>query len=113
MFLVWLQNSILSDFSTRVGSFDLLLLEVDALLPYIQASETQEAYPVYSKLDYTMFTEEVKEHMKTKLPNVKNVVVTGLEVCEFPILVYAVDSYLCDADLYGSGGCGIQCVCVC
>lgn len=113
MFLVWSQSSIPNDFSTRVGCFNLSLLEVDALLPYIQASETHEVYPVYSKLDYTMFTEEVKEHMKTKLPHVKNVVITGLEVCGFPILVYSVDSYLCDADLHGSGGCWIQCVCVC
>lgn len=53
---------------------------MDQLQPYIQANDNQDAYPVYAKLDYTMVSQEVREYMQSSLPNVKNIVVIGLEV---------------------------------
>lgn len=53
---------------------------VDSLQPLINQSENQEAFPVFSKVDFTMCIDEVKEYMKSKLPNVKNIVLCGMEV---------------------------------
>ena len=53
---------------------------VDILQPLINQSENQEAFPVFSKVDFTMCIDEVKEYMKSKLPNVKNIVLCGMEV---------------------------------
>jgi len=53
---------------------------VDVLQPLIQASDTQEAFPVFPKVDYTMYSEEVKQYLKSNLPDVTNIVICGLEV---------------------------------
>ena len=39
----------------------------------------QRPYPVFSKLDFTMMTKEVKDYMTAHLPDVKNVVLCGME----------------------------------
>ena len=49
---------------------------MDVLQPFIQASESQKAFPVYPKVDYTMYSTEVQEYMKN------NIVICGLEVGE-------------------------------
>lgn len=53
---------------------------MDVLQPFIQASDSQKAFPVYPKVDYTMLSTEVKEYMKKSCPNVSNIVICGLEV---------------------------------
>ncbi len=55
---------------------------MDVLQPFIQASESQKAFPVYPKVDYTMYSTEVQEYMKKSFPNVNNIVICGLEVGE-------------------------------
>lgn len=48
---------------------------MDVLQPFIQASESQKAFPVYPKVDYTMYSTEVQEYMKKSFPNVNNIVI--------------------------------------
>ena len=59
---------------------------MDVLQPFIQASESQRAFPVYSKVDYTMYSTEVQEYMKKSFPNVNNIVICGLEVGETKVV---------------------------
>lgn len=52
---------------------------VDSLLPLINETETQKAFPVFPKVDFTMLTQDVKNYMQANLPNVKNIVLCGME----------------------------------
>lgn len=60
--------------------FFLVYLIVDSLQQYIQQTEDQKAYPVFSKVDFTMCTEEVCTYMNESLSQVKNVILCGMEV---------------------------------
>lgn len=53
---------------------------VDSLQPLIQGSEGQSKFPVFSKVDFSMCTDEVMLYIKDNLPNVSNIIICGLEV---------------------------------
>ena len=53
---------------------------MDDLDPLIGSSEMRQAFPVFAKVDYTMYTDEVKQYMKANLPDIENIVICGLEV---------------------------------
>lgn len=53
---------------------------MDALQPLISATETQKAYPVFPKVDFTMMSPAVKDYLHSTCPDVKNVLICGMEV---------------------------------
>lgn len=53
---------------------------VDALHPLISESETQKAFPVFPKVDFTMYSPAVKDYLSTNCPSVKNILICGMEV---------------------------------
>ena len=53
---------------------------VDALQPLISESEAQKAFPVFPKVDFTMCSPAVKDYLHTNCPDVKNILICGMEV---------------------------------
>ena len=52
---------------------------MDSLLPLINETETQKAFPVFPKVDFSMLTQDVRDYMQSTLPSVKNIVLCGME----------------------------------
>lgn len=52
---------------------------MDSLLPLINETETQRAFPVFPKVDFSMLTQDVRDYMQSTLPDVKNIVLCGME----------------------------------
>lgn len=61
---------------------------MDALQPLISVTETQKAYPVFPKVDFTMMSPAVKDYLHSTCPDVKNVLICGMEVAQ-PCYRYA------------------------
>ena len=74
------QSNTLRSWNTPVPCSSLWLLLVDSLQPLISASETQKAYPVFPKVDFTMMSPAVKDYLHNTCPEVKNILLCGMEV---------------------------------
>ena len=74
---------------------------MDSLQTIIKGNSDQEPYPTFAKVDFTMMTEEVRNYVSTNLPNVKNIVLCGMEthVCIlqtcYDLLDEGYNVYLC------------------